>query len=531
MIEAPQPWRPSTSPKQDEIRWHCSPFNPDKKKFICISGPRRSSKTVGCLHAIAEHAWNTSNGLIAIITPSVTAGSDAGVWHQLVSQVLPQWIDGEFGMEWAGMSAKKGGAYQEGVSKKLKCEVTNRHGNTTVIQLESMKEGETEIGKRFRGKTFSMVYWSDVGVWVKSRTSFDLIIETLRGIIGIDPKSYTLLIDTNPADEGERHWLYQLFYEFRQMDEAGLSAIANEQGIQGSDMLALQSQLDLMEVFVGDNPYLTPDDLAQLKAQYAHSPDLWNRYYLGKWTSASGDSVFYDVFRPAIHVVGELETPTNPHPEMLMPEEYTHELFTGWDLGYSNMAVTLFERFWATANQEGQAAFKVLDEAIYIKSDLTVGDITEIVLRKMRFWEDLCGRKFRWSHFSDRFAFDAREPISDRYHFEEVDLASHGEIMMQGIARKHGSVHFRVDLLRKLLHQDRIFFNNDKCPLVIQSCQGLRKGRQGAAVDKQSIHKHAFDALTYGLSALCYEELQKAISNDVNTTRSRGSGGIIAVPL
>lgn len=519
-------WHPATSPKQDEIRWLCSPHNPDKKKFVCVSGPRKSSKTIGCLHAIAQHAWETNRGSIAMITPSITAGADAGPWHQLVNSVLPEWIEGDFGMEWVREP------FQEGVTKKLKCVVTNRHGTTSTIQLESMKEGESEIGKRFRGRNFSMVYWSDVGVWVRSRTSFDLIIETLRGIPHLTQKDYLLLLDTNPADEGERHWLFQLFYEFRNLDHDALHAIAKERGLDGSDLVALQDQLELLEVFVGDNPYLTDADLSLLKAQYAHNPDLWNRYYLGKWTVAAGDSLFHDVFRPNIHVVGDIETPTNPEPDMMLPEPTTHEMFTGWDMGYSNTGTIILERFWQSGKQEGVAAFKVLDEGVWIKSDMTVGDITEVVLRKMHYWEDVAGRKFRWSHYSDRSAFDAREPISDRYHFEEVELASHGEIFLQGVARKHGSVHFRVDLLRKLLHQDRIFFNNDKCPLLIQSIQGLKKGRQGAAVDKQSIHKHAFDALTYALSALCYDELQKAISHDMNTNRkSSGSGGLISVPL
>jgi hypothetical protein len=291
--------------------------------------------------------------------------------------------------------------------------------------------------------------------------------------------------------------------------------------------------LELLEVFVHDNPYLTPEDLALLKAQYAHSPDLWNRYYLGKWTTAAGDSLFYDVFRPNIHVVGEIETPTNPTPEELVPEEPTHELFTGWDMGYSNTGTVLLEKFWLDNKiGVGLPAFKVFDEGVFLKTDLTIGDVTEIVLRKMHRLEDVCGKKFRWSHYSDRSAMDAREPISDRYHFQEVDLASHGEIFLQGVARKHGSVHFRVDLLRKLLHQNRIFFNNDRCPMCIQMLQGLKSGRNGAAVDKQSQHKHVFDALTYALSALCFDELQKAITHDMNTVRAKGSGGgIISVPL
>ena len=355
----------------------------------------------------------------------------------------------------------------------------------------------------------------------------------LRGSPHLVQKDYTLLIDTNPADEGERHWLYQLFYAFRLMDEGALHLMAQERGLDGPVLLGLQEQLELMEIFVHDNPYLTVEDLALLKAQYAHSPDMWNRYYLGKWTTATGESLFHDVFKPSLHVIGEIETPANPTPEELVPEEATHELYTGWDMGYSNTGTVLIEKFWKDdKNGVGLPAFKVLDEGVFLKTDLSIGDVTEIILRKMRRLDEAGGKSYRWAHFSDRSAFDAREPISDRYHFEEVNLASHGEIWLQGVARKHGSVHFRVDLLRKLLHQGRIFFNNDRCPMCIQMLQSLRPGKDGAAVDKKSQHKHVFDALTYALSALCFEELQKAINQDINTNRTKGSGGgIISVPL
>lgn len=461
---------------------------------------------------------------MCVISPSITAAADAGPWDQLVNSIIPEWIDGDFGMEWVRKP------YQEGVSKKMKCSVTNRHGNVSTFQLESMREGEAEIGKKFKGKSFSMLYWSETGSWVKHRTSFDLLMECLR-MPHLSSRDHLMLLDTNPADEGERHWIYQLFYQFRVMDMPALNAAAKERGIEGTDLLALRDSLDLMEVFVGDNPYLTAQDLALLKAQYAHSPDLWNRFYLGKWTTASGDSLFYDVFRPAVHIVGEMETPVNTEPETLLPEETTHELFTGWDLGYSNHAVMFIERFFMDGKTEGQAAFKVLDEIVFIRSDETVGDIAEIARKKMRHWEDMAGRKMRWTHYSDRSAFDAREPISDRYHFEEIELASHGEIVMQGVARKNGSVFFRVDLVRKLLFQDRLFINNDKCPMLIQSMQSLKKGKGSAAIDRQSDYKHAFDALTYALSALCYDELQKAIHQDINSSRAKGSGGLIAVPL
>ena len=52
--------------------------------------------------------------------------------------------------------------------------------------------------------------------------------------------------------------------------------------------MIFQSRLKLIELFPEDNPFLSPEKLGELKAQYSYDPELYDRYVLGKWTGGYG---------------------------------------------------------------------------------------------------------------------------------------------------------------------------------------------------------------------------------------------------
>ena len=198
-------WHPSTSPKQDELRWLCHRDNPNKPKFVCVSGPRKSSKTFGCLNVVTEHLWETDKAQFGIIAPTVTSAADGGCWQLITETIIPQWIDGDFGFEWIRQP------YQEGISKKMKCSVTNKHGTKSVLQLETFRDGATEkeIAARFKNKIFTGLYWSEVGTWVPTQTPFDIITDCFRAP-HLKGRDHLMILDTNPEPPGEDHWIYQL---------------------------------------------------------------------------------------------------------------------------------------------------------------------------------------------------------------------------------------------------------------------------------------------------------------------------------
>lgn len=509
MAGEPPPWRPNTSPKQDELRWQCHPQNPDKAKYRCISGPRKSSKTYGCMHVVCEHLWEVDKAKFGIIAPTVTSAADGGCWELITETVIPEWIAGDFGFEWVDEP------YQEGVSKKLKCSIRNKHGTKSVLQLESFREGATEkeVGARFKGKQFSGLYWSEVGTWVRSRGPFDIITDCFRGS-NWKRNDYIMLLDTNPEPPGEDHWIYQLFYKFRVADRATIeNMLVEQQKLVGGEptnpelLVEFQKSLGLTEFFVSDNPFLEERDINELKAKFYHNRDLWDRYFLGKWTNATGDGLFSDVFRPAIHVVGEQESPINTNPQILLPHPETYELYTGWDPGVTNYATVILEQtFWPNEKGVEVPHFNILDELVFLSSDLSIGEFTEEFMEKRKWWEHQLGKKLRWHDYADRSVFDMRESISDRRQHVEVYNASRGNIRLVAVEKGDGSVRQRIDILRKLLFQDRIQISKAKCPHTIEAIQSIKKGKS-YPVDKASRYKHAFDALTYVLSTLCFEEL------------------------
>ncbi len=519
MTPEPADWSPQTSPKQDLLRWLIHPENPDRKPYTCVSGPRKSSKTIGCLHAVVQNAWLTDRALWAMLSPTVTAATDGGFWNDLTESIIPQWIAADIGMKWHKPP------FVEAVSKRHKCSIINSHGTVSTFQLESFREGAgiDDVKVRFKGKRFSGIYWSEAGTWVKTQDAFDVLMECLRRKpdLAWRENDFTMLIDTNPEPPGEDHWIFQLFYKFRTLDASVLLEMVKDKEIDVKDMIHRQNQLGLMEFFVKDNPFLTPRELTELKTRYAHSPELWARYYEGKWTSAGSDGLFSEHFRPLIHVVGEAETPINKDPLLLVPDDECHELFGGWDPGLSNYAFCILEQFfWPDRSGKEVPHFRVIDEHVALHSDLSIGEFTEGVLEKVEFWEEYLGHPVRWNHFADRSAFDMRESISNRRQHVEVAMVSDRKIILQAVMKGDGSVRQRIDLLRKLLFQDRIEFCKARCPHTIKAVECLRKGK-AYPLDKQSEHKHAFDALTYALSTLCYRELFRAAKSRVERVAER----------
>src|SRR6267142_3553942 len=143
---------PGLYPRQLEAMQACTP---SKKNFVLLNGCRWASKTYAAANATCQHAWDTDRGNICILTLTQSVGIDSGIWKHLSEIFLPDWIGGEFGMEWARTPCIMN------VTKKPYCKVTNRHGNTTMISLESLKN-EDEVEGRFKGRVYSMIWINEL---------------------------------------------------------------------------------------------------------------------------------------------------------------------------------------------------------------------------------------------------------------------------------------------------------------------------------------------------------------------------------
>lgn len=479
---------------------------------------------------------------------TITQNLNEGPWADLVNTVMPAWISGGFGFDFIRYKGKI--MVMESVTHRYffdttHCDFDNPNSmffqKPSRIYLDSLPD-ERQAEVRYKGKRYGMIYIPELSAF-KSRKTFDVLIECLR-VIGAIPESHRMICDTNPAEEGEESWIWQLWYWFRTLDlsklneeeesKLGMSQLnETERASMIESLRGLQSQLALHEFIIDDNPWLTASEKSRLKAQYVHDKNLYERYFLGKWTQATGDGLFSRVWRPNIHVIGGQSGIFSRDVETLVPEKDCIELGVGWDTGSANMAATFVEKVAIESETESgpqiKTAFKVFDEVVYIGKQIVLEDVVYEILDKMHFWEKFIGRKVVWRHWSDSSSLLSRELKTSRTEAQEIMIISDGEIQLMAKPKLKGSVEMRFDLLARLLHEGRIFFSSTKCPMLIQSITSLQKTQRGT-IDRASRWKHAVDALTYYLSAECWSEIAERMMKA--KARSRGNWfNIIVTPI
>lgn len=517
-------WQPDVFDKQRHLMQICREKN-GLRKYVMVSGPRWTGKTIGCLHAVVEHAWHTRRAAVSILCTTITAGADQGVWTLLTETILPQWIEGDFGLEWArdeGVKNKDiGSPRQHGVTKKFYCIIKNKWGGNSRIQLDSLKD-EREVESDFKNRYLTMIYWSEVSNFYDPNT-YHTLIQALRGV-GIPQDEFLLLGDTNPAANGTDSWIYKEWFEFRRADPEKLT----------EEERPRQKYLKLVEWYPDDNPHLSEEFKAQKRAEFAVNPDLYDRYWLGKWKKTATGALFLAQFKPSIHVIENIEE--NGEIMIGAPEPDTTEVDIGYDLGQANHAVVFAARYF---REDGLSVFRFFDEICLLGGLATIAEVTDAVVRKMRLWERVLGHPISWTHWSDRSSLDQRQSISFRLPAEEVFEASNGEIRLMGVDNTRGSVAPSVRHYRKMLFQDRLQFSAAGCPNLIEMNGALKAKPLPRGLDlppgwlpdtiaEQSQHKHIFDAARYILMGRSWEEIWTSIANK---EAARIKPELISVPL
>lgn len=476
-----------------------------RKKIILVDGPRYSGKSEGCLNAIPDHAWNVKDAAVNVLVPSIPAGSSSGVWNELVERVIPDWIAGNFGMDWAPVesdsprSRKKYRPHQDGATKKLSCYVTNKFGTKSRIELNSLQD-ERDVEAHFHNRYFSMIYWPELSIYKKEAT-FNTILLSLRGV-NFAQEDLVLLADSNPCPMlGKEHFVYKKWYEYR---------ISDDIEPQHRDF---QKSLHHVFISLDDNPYLSAQQKQDIRSTFAGDPDAYACYAEGKWIRA-GDSqcLFINQFKRSLHVIESTDNPDDP--DIALPEDGCSELICGWDIGEANHAWTLLEKCYATKeyeNQQEQSIFKFIDELEFVGDDLSVAAFTEAVMRKRLKWHEYFGKPINWIDWSDRSALDQREAISDRFPADEVYATSGGSIKLMGVENIVGTLGPSIRLWRKLLFQQRLLFSAARCPKLIEMNTAIRRGAVPDTVAKQSPYKHIFDAGRYPIMKECWNELAQSV--------------------
>lgn len=479
-----------------------------RKKFVLASGPRLCGKTLNCLHVLCDHAYSVKHANILILAPSQTAGLDSGIWDDLIDVVIPS-----FGLKVLKES------YTHNISKKQFVEVENKFGVAVKIQLGSLKD-ERDVKKMYKNKRYSMIYVPELCEIFKYRRTFDILKDSLRAL-GVPDNQLLFLADTNPADEGDKSWIYQLWYVLLNADDVD------------DRLKPLQKGLGLVEFQITDNPYLSEDRKMELISSYAHDPDMFARYIQGKWVVSSEGALFIGVFKPNIHVIGDRINFSGDDPEIMVPEEDCIELWTGWDPGPTNCAFGIIEPWkYETEDKKLVTAFKCLDEQVVIGEDFDMSEFVLSAMEKMDYWENMIGRPVIWKHWSDQSALNMRESIANTYLHKEIFQISEGKIELQGAGQIQQSnmVRIRVSFWRRLLFQNRLFFSG-RCRNVIDMNRSIKKGvGQYQSISKGSPHKHVFDCFSYPISMECFDEIRTMTLKN-RRPRTETESGVVTIGM
>ena len=381
----------------------------------------------------------------------------------------------------------------EGSTRLHSLGLSNMYGGESEVQLRSL-DYDFDIEHQVKSARFSMVYFSELSNF-KNRIVFDATTERLR-MPHLRDEEHLFLADTNPADEGEAHFAYQLFYKDRLAENHPFPDV--------------QAKYELISFSLDDNIWMTQSERNEIFARYAHDESRRDRYCYGKWTTSTEAGLFSEVFLADTHVLGKTSAYDEDDWEIILPSEACSKMVTGWDIGTSkNHSAHILERI-GTDGFQG-SIFHVLDEIVSVGTMLTVEDFTTLVDERIAFWEryirDHCHvLPVEWRHWSDTSAFDTFRASLGCFDHMIVAVASEGRIMLQACPKGKGSIFKRVDLLRKLLFQNRIFVSA-RCVWTVKMLGSLKKGKTKMEPVQSNEMTHVFDSLTYALAPELINEL------------------------
>lgn len=486
-------WVPNLFPKQFEI-FNCN------KRYLLVSGPRKSGKTLGVLHKVVRHLWETDRARVAVVSKTLKSAKEGGVWSDMHDIVLPEWYNSNIGME---NTTGEGKQYKlDQLTKTPSFSVTNYHGTESEVLLFSIDNPGSfqEVEAKLKSTRFSMIYFSELSNF-PNKNVFAVSLPQLR-MFHLARNQHMWMADTNPSEEGESSWIYQLFYQ--------------ERLAPNHPRPKFQEQLSLIEIFWEDNPYFTQDDKEEILASCEYDSELFERYAKGLWTKGGMKSrVFANLYRPAVHVIGSCIGEEKDW-QVALPSENCTTLLSGWDTGDNNHAAVIMEKI-DTAGDD--FIFVVLDELVYLRQQISLEAFTLEFMEKMDKWEQTIGRHIEWRHWCDEAMALNWKAGAASYDSLIIQAVSNNRITLDPYptrGEKH-SVKSRAIMLRRLLSARRIVISAS-CAMTLQMLTELRLGKSDSEyIPRADPNKHVFDALTYCVGMETVENLSTGKINTGNT--------------
>lgn len=474
-------WQPPLHPKGVEI------VN-DDHRYLLVTGPKKSSKTISICHKVAKHLYEVDNAHVGVLVKR-QENARVGVWPDLTEFVVERiW------QQQAGVLPYHNRPKVTDTKRRV-FSVYNAHRGISRATLVTVFR-ESEIEQLLKNTRFSLIYINEADQFPEQ--IFSAAADQLRmEHMGVPTGDHRLILDCNPAPEGEKHWLYSYF-----MDSDGKDS-------------AWRRDYHVIRVTLEDNPWLSQKEMDDLVARYRPNPRMYARYVMGDWVPSSDGSLFEDVFDELKHVVGErlAGRPSSQWP-ILLPPKSTNELILGWDLGESNHSVVFFTKRW----YEGKYCYDILEDITSVSRAISIRQFTQRVVQRLDFWLGVLRRNgaelITVRHWSDPSAFLHRSTGGNKNtHALEVLIGSNNRIHLRPVRKGPGSVAARVSMMTSLLMDGRILFSV-LAENVINAMIGLKPGPGSKAIAKAPTLIHSFDAATYGLSGEIGADLEDETDNE-----------------
>ena len=454
------------------------------KRNILANGSRKSGKSLALGNRYMRHLWET-DGAVAGIIARTAKNAKIGVWRDMKQFVLPGWLNANIGMK----------IVKQGTDPATKMEyiiLRNMFGGESEMQLHSL-DYEFDVEEKFKSSRFSMIWLSESDQFC-DRIVYDILEDQLR-IINIPFEQHHFIFDCNPPQEGDEHWLHDIF--FKAADERSGKHIKNH-----------SERYEAFQFGLDDNPFLDPREKDNLIAKYKHDPIKYARFVEGKWVKDTTAGHFDEVFLFNIHVVGDVESPDQAEWETLVPPAESIQLISGTDMGDLNHATSLISM---RLGEDDDTYYDIFDEVSSLNAKLSVEDFGRRVWERIGWWNKLFKDTYgaaapQWHHWADSslWNYSATANNNDAQIFYEV---SEGGMVLRPVVKGAGSIRQRIAMCKRLLFANRLAMSAH-CRGNIGWCRFLKPGKnKNEPIAAGNEYRHQFDATSYAIGAEVPHEL------------------------
>ena len=457
-------WEPALSGTQKKI------FD-SNANYILAYGERGTGKTyVSGGHKLVRHAYENFNALCLIIVGIRSQATMGGVWHKLLTEILPLWAD--------GLDIDITDERQD-TQKNLYIDVENRYKGYSRIVLISVPYGSF-IKDRIKGFEPSYVFVDEL-TNLDTPDYFTAVVQQLGRRPGIStPQQYVAAC--NPA--GPSHWAYKRFFE-QPYDEEG----------------NWNDDYGVFHVPIKENIKNLPKGYYERVLEaVSNDPIEEARMIRGEWVDRPlGEAIFKPYFIENIHTRGNDRRRIMPLPQF--------PVVCGWDPGSVNNAIIFLQIIPAA----DKTMWIVFDEIVHINEHIPYTQLVLEGMRKMRAWNRRVDSEMTYVHISDNSAFNQYRAATGSYDVRDIEAISRDKaetfemepIKMKAAPKFSGSVESRVRLTIAKLQKEELLISAP-CANIKKMFFNLVSEKEGRKYDptrafkpRRSVYLHAFDAMSY----------------------------------